>query len=349
MKAAVVTRPGHLEIRSLPDPEIGPYEAACDLLYGAVCAGTDTHLLHGHAPFCDWVSYPLILGHESIGRVTAVGENVTHLKPGDLVTRVGSPAVGGVSAGWGGFASRGVATDWRAMRDAGLSEDRWSSATVQQVLPEDTDPAAATLFITWRETLSYTRRLGVAAGSRVLIIGSGGNGLAFVRHAANLGAKQITVVGSPARRELAQRLGATDFVDYRAADADAQADAAAAQGYDRVIDVIGRPETAAMSLKLTVDGGTFGLYGLDRPPGEVLPENANDGRVVIYDGGYDEAEAHDQVLEHYQAGRLDANDWIDPTQAFPLDRLGEAMESVAQRRLVKPLIRLQEESGPTNP
>ena len=107
MKAAVVESVGKLVVRDLPEPKIGTYEARCEMLYGSVCAGTDTHLVHGHPPFCDWVAAPFILGHESIGRVVSVGAKVRNLNPGELITRVGCPPVGDLACGWGGFAEVG--------------------------------------------------------------------------------------------------------------------------------------------------------------------------------------------------------------------------------------------------
>ena len=50
-------------------------------------------------------------------------------------------------------------------------------------------PAAATMMITWRETHSYISRLGVKPGSRLLILGSGGNGFSF--------AVLVLVIGIP--------------------------------------------------------------------------------------------------------------------------------------------------------
>ena len=164
MKAAVVENAGQLVVRELPEPPMGDYEARCEMLYGSVCAGTDTHLLHFHVPFCYWMQMPFILGHESVGRVVDTGEKVRHLKPGDLITRVGSPAVGGIHSGWGGFATTGMASDWRAMQEDGI--DGWKDKTVQQILPPDVDPAVGTLFITWRETLSYMMRMGIGKAKR---------------------------------------------------------------------------------------------------------------------------------------------------------------------------------------
>ncbi|MCK4602489.1 MAG: alcohol dehydrogenase catalytic domain-containing protein, partial [Phycisphaerae bacterium] len=163
MKAALLEQLGSLTVRQVADPELGPYGALCDLLYGATCSGTDIHLIDGHI---DWAisAAPTIIGHESIGRVKAIGEKVRNYQVGDLVTRVGAPPAsdGSYQSTWGGFASLGVAVDHWAMAEDGLPADQWSGATVNQLLPADFDPRAATMMTTWRETLSYITRMGLA-------------------------------------------------------------------------------------------------------------------------------------------------------------------------------------------
>src|SRR4028119_1179629 len=176
MKAAIVETPGRLVVRDVPEPSLGPYQARCQMLYGAVCTGTDTHIVHDTLP---WeVLYPTILGHESVGHVVEVGEGVRHLKIGDVVTRVGTLPTPEIGTTWGGFVEWGIAHDHRAMQEDGLPESEWGSYRVQQVVPEDIAPAEATMMITWRETWSYIRRLGVTAGSRGLGVGAGGDGVA---------------------------------------------------------------------------------------------------------------------------------------------------------------------------
>jgi NADPH:quinone reductase-like Zn-dependent oxidoreductase len=78
------------------------------------------------------------------------------------------------------------------------------------------------MMITWRETLSYISRMGVGEGARVLVLGSGGNGNAFVAHARNLGAQTVALTGSAPREEVARQIGATHFLDYRRGDLVAQ-------------------------------------------------------------------------------------------------------------------------------
>ena len=162
MKAAIINKDGILEIRSVPIPEIGPYQILVKMSYGSTCAGTDQRLIEKGHPYP--VFYPSILGHESVGRAIAIGDKVTTFKVGDLISRVVAPAMPEIGLGicWGGFAQYGVASDYLSMERDGLPRVEWEKAQVQKVIPADIDEKAAPMMITWRETLSYTTRLGVA-------------------------------------------------------------------------------------------------------------------------------------------------------------------------------------------
>ena len=340
MKAAIVVGPDSVCVEDIPEPALGPYQARCELLFGAICAGTDSHIVDGSFP---WIgALPTVLGHESVGRVVEVGAKVRHLSVGDLVPRVGTMPVDGYSVTWGGFAGQGIAVDHRAMAEDGCPERDWRAYRMQRALPADTDPAAATMFITWRETFSYIQRMGVNEGDRVLVIGSGGNGLAFASHARNLGAAHVAMLGSRSRAQRAERAGVDTFIDYRADDAKTQASNDAPEGFDHVIDAVGKSGLGTLGLSLLKPGGTLGIYGLDDLKQLHIDPTASRGDFKYKSGGYDEAEAHDAVLDHYRAGRLDPDVWLERGEAYPLTDINEALESVRQRQRVKPLIRLSE-------
>jgi threonine dehydrogenase-like Zn-dependent dehydrogenase len=339
MKAAVVEAPGRLVVRDIPAPQPGAYDALCEILYGATCSGTDSHIVEGNFPYLN--PLPTVLGHESIARVLETGPKVRHLRPGDLVTRVGTPPVGACSVTWGGFAEYGVATDFRAAAADGLPREQWQAARVQQVLPPDTDPAAATMVITWRETLSYANRVGIAAGKAALVIGSGGNGLAYVAHAAAAGCRPVVMIGSANREAAARRAGAGDYVDYRSPSARDAAAAACPDGFDVVIDAVGRRGLGDLGLSLLKPGGTIGIYGIDDFGQLTLNPDRARGSFTCYRGGYDEPETHEQVVERFRQGRLDASVWLDLDRPFELGRIAEAIEATRSRKAIKALVRIR--------
>ena len=345
MRAAVVERPDELVVREVPDPQVGPYDCLCRLLWGATCTGTDQHIISGRFPF--GIDYPTILGHESVGRVVKVGPKVRHFKVGDLLTRVGAPASadGSMRTNWGGFAEFGMARDHQAMAADGLGQEQWFAYRVNQVVPTKIDPRAATMIITWRETFSFMTRMGITADSAVLVIGSGGNGLSFVSHARNLGAGSVAMIGSAARGDLARKAGAAHWFDYKSDDLKEQVSEAYPGGVDTLIDAVGKVGQVDRVLSLLKPGGCFSVYGVDDFKQYGINPWMAAGSFSVYHGGYDEAEVHEQVVDLIQQGKLRAELWLDMDRPFTLDRIDRAFEAVLSRRMVKALVRLSDEDA----
>jgi len=341
MRAAIIRQPDDLVVTDLPAPEVGDYDVLCELLYGATCTGTDQHLIAGRFPWP--VTYPTILGHESVGRVVEVGPKVRHIRAGDLITRVGTPPTpdGRYAVNWGGFAELGIAKDHWAMRADGLPRAAWQAYRINQIIPPEIDPRAATMIITWRETLSYLTRMGVGSGATVLVVGSGGNGLAFAAHAAHAGAAQVVMIGSARRQAAAEAAGATGYVDYAAEQVSDQLRALCPNGFDAVIDAVGQADSANGALPHLRPGGTLGIYGIDDLAGcRIAPHRAR-GTFTLYGGGYDEEETHAQVIDRMRDGRLDAWIWLDEGQVFDLGDIHAAFDAVRERRCVKALVALK--------
>jgi threonine dehydrogenase-like Zn-dependent dehydrogenase len=340
MKAAIVETAGSLVVRHIPEPAVGEYDALCELLFGATCTGTDQHIIDNRLP---WeIHYPTVLGHESIGRVVEVGSKVRHFSVGDIVTRVGTPPPSdrSVTVTWGGFTQFGIARDhWQARRD-GLPASFWDGHRVNQIVPAGIELAAATMIITLRETLSYVTRLGFAAGRSALVIGSGGNGLAFVAHARHMGLKPIACVGSETRRGAAQTAGAALWCDYRDDNAVDRLRESHPAGFDFMIDSVGREGSLARLLPLLAVNGTVAVYGLDEPAKVMISPFAR-GTYHVYNGGYDEEESHQRVIDLMRRGELDARLWLDLEKIYPLDDIAGAFTALKERKLIKAVVSLR--------
>lgn len=339
MKAAVVEPGGLLRVRDVPMPEYGEYEALVKLTYGATCAGTDQRLMEGKHP--NPISFPAILGHESVGRVVAAGSKVDAFREGDLISRVGAPAFSreGIGVCWGGFAQYGVACDWQAMRRNGLPEQDWGKFRVQQVIPADIDEKTGPMFITWRETLSYVNRMGIRRGDHVLLAGSGANAVAFLHHCVYAGA-QVALVGSESRLEQALAAGAKTCIDYRAEDLSSRLSRAFPEGIDHIIDAVGIAGNVNTALPLLRPGGQIGVYGWHGRASYGIQPFAAQNSFRVYGGGYAEWETHEQVVERVRAGALRAADWYDEDRPVPLEQIAAAYRDLQARKALKYLIDL---------
>jgi len=341
MKAAIIRQFGTLAVELMPEPKLGEYDALCDLLYGATCTGTDSHIIDGTFP---WISpLPTVLGHESVGRVIEVGAKVRHFRVDDLITRVGTPAApaAGLSVTWGGFAEYGIAKDHWAMCADGLPSEQWQGFRWNQVVPYGIDPAVAPMLTTWRETFSYLTRMGVTAGASVLVVGSGGNGLSYARLAANLGCAVVAMAGAAYLEGPATAKGGVGiYVDYQRDDLAQALNAAHPDGFDYIIDAVGKTGIADRMLPCLKPGGTYGTYGID-DLGKITidPERAR-GAFRVHPCSYDEAETHQRVAEWMQQGKLDASLWYDAVNPYPLDAIADAFAAVRDRKSPKMLVKL---------
>ena len=339
--AAVVRDWGKLEIADVFSFPAGPYDAVCRIEACSICAATDTHLVDGTFPRAWTSKLPFVLGHESAGHIVAIGPKVRRLQVGQLVVRPmwlpdGRP-YRGFGSSWGGFASWGIARDtWSQAEDTGSATDfYWRNSLALPEMPV----RDATLFVTWRDTMSCLMQLGVSAGQRIVIFGSGGNGLSFTRFATLQGAK-VVMVGSPARFENATRLGATACVDYRGGDKvpSLVREALGGSGADIVIEAVGTGLDLQRMIKCLAERGKLFLFGL---PAD-LQDKANlfDGpsEYTVVKKTADEWQAHGQVLKHYLTGEIKADDFCDGE--LPLDKINDGFSAIRRKEAIKLTVRM---------
>ncbi|WP_206885018.1 alcohol dehydrogenase catalytic domain-containing protein [Alicyclobacillus mali (ex Roth et al. 2021)] len=213
MRALVFDPEGGLRVAEVPTPQPGPGEILVRVEACGIC-GSDRQLVRGEgAPF--GTSYPVVLGHEIAGRVEALGEGVSGLAPGDAVVVHPFVPCGQCAACARGeehlCPHQGVLGFTRPGGDA-----EYVAVPAQNAIrrPDGLDPAEAAILVDAYAT-PYRAMVsaGVAEEEAVLVIGTGGLGLAAVQIAKALGVPQVAVLS---RREDAGALalvsGADEFV-----------------------------------------------------------------------------------------------------------------------------------------
>jgi D-arabinose 1-dehydrogenase-like Zn-dependent alcohol dehydrogenase len=342
MKALVVESPGVLKVMDLAEPKMGEYEARCEMLYGATCTATDLAIIDNKVGWTK-LEYPVIIGHESIGKVVEVGSKVRNFKIGDLIARVYTRETNGINLAWGGMAEWGLAVDWKAMKEDGIPEDKWDYYRVNQVIPgELIDPIDATMIITWRENLSWINRMGVKSDDNVLVVGSGGNGMSIAACATTRGA-HVTVIGNESRRKCTMNTGVEAFINYKDRDAIDVLVEKRHRNIDYIIDATGKKETLTPYMSTLREGGTAALYGMnDFATYTIGPVGGPKYFRFFnsYAGIYDEAETHDEVINLIRAEKLDAGNWLDKDNIFTWDNAPNAYDHVRAKKAVKAVIKL---------
>jgi len=207
--------PHHITRR---DP--GPKDVAIKIKYCGICH-SDIHYLRG-----EWgpIAYPAVAGHEIIGRVTAVGAEVSAHKAGDTVG-VGCivdscRTCGSCQEHLENYCSAGMTGTYMGVdkHTGGPTYGGYSSAIVVDEsyvlrIPANLDPAgAAPLLCAGITTYSPLRHWAVGISSVVGIVGLGGLGHMGVKFAAAMGAHVVVFTTSPNKVADAKALGAHEVV-----------------------------------------------------------------------------------------------------------------------------------------
>lgn len=219
MKAAVVrsfTEPLTVEERPVPTP--APHQVLVRMETSGLCH-TDIHAARGDWPVKP--EPPFVPGHEGIGVVEAVGDQVDHLSAGD---RVAIPWLG-EACGHCDHCVSGWETLCLEQRNSGYSVDgshteyAVAHGTYVVPVPEGIDPLdAAPLTCAGVTTYKAVKLSGARPGARVLVSGIGGLGHLALQYARIFGAETVAVDVTDEKLALARDLGADHVIDARTQD-----------------------------------------------------------------------------------------------------------------------------------
>jgi uncharacterized zinc-type alcohol dehydrogenase-like protein len=198
--------------------EPGPNDVLFDILYCGICH-TDVHLLRGEFP---GPLFPMVPGHEIVGRVVRVGDAVRKFAVGDTIgvgcmvdsCRHCTECLSGEEHFCAGIISTSNAyeKDGKTRTYGGFSTRMTVDQAYVLKLPASLDPArAAPLLCAGITTYSPLRHWKVGTGTKIGIVGLGGLGHIGVKLAVALGAEVTVFSRSDSKREDARRLGAADF------------------------------------------------------------------------------------------------------------------------------------------
>lgn len=240
------------------------HDVVLDVLFCGICH-TDLHMI---GPWGQ--SFPLVPGHEMVGRVSAVGSSVTAFAAGDLVAvgtivdscRKCGPCLAGLESycregatGAYGFPDRIDGSPTRG----GYAESVVCDERFVHHLPEGLDPAsAAPLLCAGITTYSPLRHWGIGPGSTVGVIGIGGLGHLGIKFARAFGAEVVAFTTSQSKADAALALGAHEVVLSR----DEGQLAAQANRFDFLLDTVSATYPMTPFVQALKMGGTLCSLGL---------------------------------------------------------------------------------------
>ena len=266
MKVLHLYGPMEFHIDEAPEPSCGPGQVKLRTRYAGLCGSDRPRALEGQVPF-----FPNTLGHEFSGEVVAVGEGVSHVRPGDLAAIAPLIVCGSCPhcrTGHYGQCLHKQFIGLRVPETGGFAE--YNVLPAQNVLPvpQGMDGVSAALAEPASVALHALSRAELRPGEEIAVIGAGTIGLLIVQAARALGARRIHVFdcdeaslrraaacGADACYHTAQEGFLDDFL--KATDG---------LGCPAVLEAVGVQQTVSLALQLCRVAGRVALVGyLDRP------------------------------------------------------------------------------------
>jgi len=269
---SVASKTAPLELSTVPRREPTDRDVQIEILFCGICH-SDLHQVRNEWSGVMPTVYPLVPGHEIVGRVTKVGSAVTKHKAGDLVG-VGCMVDSDGSCeqcrdGFEQFCPNVTLTyNGRDRHLGGVTYGGYSESIVVDErfvlrVPSNLDPAgAAPLLCAGITTYSPMRHWGVGKGKKVGVVGLGGLGHMGVKIARAFGAHVIVFTTSPGKKEDALRLGADEIVVSRNADEMKKHGAS----FDFILDTVSADHDINALLGLLRRDGTVVMVGAPEKP-----------------------------------------------------------------------------------
>lgn len=277
MRAAVFHGARDVRVESVSESgPPGPGELLIGPTRAAICGTDSSEYAHGphmvplNAPHpASGHVGPLILGHEFVGRVLAIGSEVEGFHEGD---RVVSGA--GVSCGhceWCRAGRTNLCASYYTLglsAPGGLAERVLSPAGICRRVPDSVGDDAAAMAQPLAVAIHALERGGVAAGRTLAVIGLGGIGSFVLGAAAQRGLQRLIGIDVDARRlEIGRALGADETIDARSEDvAAAVRETTGGDGADVVIEASGAQGSPSIAIHAAKRGGRVVIVGLQAEP-----------------------------------------------------------------------------------
>ena len=260
MRQAVMTAPGVIEFRDVPEPVPGPDEVLLRVRRIGVC-GSDIHVYYGCQPF---TSYPMIQGHEFSAVVEATGEQVTNIKLGTKVTALPQVVCGKCrpcrrgdyhicdKLRVQGFQAPGCAQDLFVTRAEKIVPLPDTFSFEQGALVEPTAVAAHAV-----------GRAGRVAGKNTVVLGAGPIGNLVAQVARASGAHVLITELNEYRLDIARRCGLENTSNAREESLEnASKRVFGEDGFDLAFECVGVEPTLTAAVACIGKGGAIVIVGV---------------------------------------------------------------------------------------
>ncbi len=287
MKALVKRerRPG-LWMEEVPVPEINDTEVLIKVHKTSIC-GTDVHIYNWDAWAQNTIPTPMVIGHEFMGHIEAVGKNVKHVKVGDRVSGEGHITCGVCPNCLKGLKHVCVNTVGVGVHRHGcFAEFFHLPAENVFKIPEFVPDDVASIFDPFGNAV-HTALSFDLVGEDILITGAGPIGIMAAAIAKKAGARSVVVTDlNPYRLEMAKKMGATHVVNVaKESIEDVMKEAGIFHGFTVGLEMSGASPALNMMIEHAQHGAKIALLGI-LPPNCLIDWNKVIFKMLTIKGIY---------------------------------------------------------------
>jgi len=270
MKALVKSRAERgLWLEDVPEPAIGINDVLVGVRYSGIC-GTDVHIFQWDEWAQRTIPVPMVIGHEFVGEIAAVGSNVNDFYPGDIVSGEGHVVCGRCRNCLAGrrhlcAQTQGVGVN----RPGGFAE--FISLPMTNIWRHDPkiNQEVAAIFDPFGNAV-HTALSFPVLGEDVLITGAGPIGIMAIPVVRHAGARHVVVTDmNPFRLDLARKMGATVAANpSETSIADVQKQLGMQEGFDVGLEMSGNAQALRDMISSMSHGGKIAVLGI---PAKEMP------------------------------------------------------------------------------
>ncbi len=306
----------------------GPHDVVIDIEFCGVCH-SDIHQARN-----EWKNskYAMVPGHEIVGKVSAVGSDVTRFKVGD-------PAAVGVivnscrecencKADDEQYCEKGAVETYNGKEyDGAPTYGGYSNVIVTDEhfvhpISPRLDPAGvAPLLCAGITTYSPLRHWGVKAGQKVGVVGLGGLGHLGLKFAHSFGARVVQFTTSLNKAEDAKRLGADEVVSSK----DEAQMAAHKNSFDFILDTVSAPHDLNVYLGLLKRNGVLCQVGIPEEPASIPAFSLLANRRSLTGSGIGGMKETQEMLDYCAEHGI-----VSDIEIIPINKINEAYERVVK-------------------
>ncbi|MGW0652723.1 zinc-dependent alcohol dehydrogenase family protein [Streptomyces umbrinus] len=337
MRATIIHGPGDIRVENAPEPKITASTDAVIRTVATCVCGSDLWSYRGINP----VTEPQPIGHEYVGIVEEVGNDVSTVRPGQFVIGSFIASDNTCPNCRAGYQTNCLYRDFPNGCQAEYIRIPLADGTlvaIPEQPAEELIPSLLALSDVMGTGWYAAKAAAVQPGSTAVVVGDGAVGLSGVIAAKELGAERIIAMSRhESRQKLALEFGATDIVTERGEEGIARVrELTNGVGADSVLECVGTQQSMQQALQSTRPGGSVGFVG--------MPHDVQiDGQELFFShvglrGGPAPVRAYlPDLIERVFSGRINPGKVFDLT--LSLDEVAEGYKAMDERRAIKALLR----------